>query len=163
MSHFKMVVFVSALVQIASAQVKSGAIPRKSESAPATAAAPPETGRFHLLAVKATGRTTAESIQAYDEVFLCDSTTGRVWIYEPMSYLGEKGDPDRVDLAAYFDEVTVDGLHGSHEDALRDSVNFYNNLHTARVEGYCKDHPTGTYGGPPSADCAAFLAARQKQ
>src|SRR5208283_2807808 len=104
-----------------------------------------EPGRYHLLAVKAPGLSTSGSIEAYDELFLYDSTSGKVWKYEPSSFIGEKDDADRTSVDAYFSEVVIDNLHGSHDKDFMQSGNLYNVRHNARVQPFCKDHPHGWY------------------
>ncbi len=136
---------------------------------PGTSSIRAEPGRYHLVAVKAPGISTSGSIEAYDELFLYDSTTGRVWRYEPSSYLGGKNDPDRISVDAYFSEVTVDNLHGSHDADFQRSINWYNAVHNAKVQAYCKDHPGGSYRSPslapaePGVDCDSFLKAHPSQ
>jgi hypothetical protein len=128
-----------------------------------------EAGRYHVIAVKAPGRSVSGSIEAYDELFLYDSTTGRVWRYEPSTNLGEKGDPDQISMDAYFSEVTVDSLHGSHMEEVKRMADYYNYLHQARVQAYCKDHPLGAYRSAstppaePGTDCQSFLRAHPIQ
>ena len=136
-------------------------------SAPSDRAA---TGRFHLVAVKAPGRSISGSIEAYDELFLYDSATGRVWRYEPLSSIGGKGDPDEISVDPYFSEVTVDSLHGSHDAEIERAITFYNSAHNARVRAYCSDHPLGTYTSPsasqgtnPGIDCQSFLKTHPDQ
>jgi hypothetical protein len=62
-------------------------------------------GRFHLIAVKAPGRSVGGTVEAYDELFLYDSTTGRVWKYELSTFVGAKGDPDQMSVDPYFSHL----------------------------------------------------------
>jgi hypothetical protein len=128
-----------------------------------------EAGRYHLVAAKAPGQSTSGTIVAWDELFLYDSVTGRVWRYEPSTYFGGKDDPDRVSVDAYFAEVTVDSLHGSHEADFQRSMKWYQAIFDAKAQAYCKDHPTGAYRSPSLAptesgvDCDTFLKAHPTQ
>ena len=157
------------LVGAASAQSK----PRTPSTGHVDPAVPPanreEGGRYQLIAVKAPAHSTSGSIEAFDELFLYDTATGRVSRYDPSVYLGEKGDPDRTSTDPYFSEVTVDGLHGSHMDEMKKVAEFYNYLHEARVRAYCKDHLDGWYRGPtapatdPGTYCGTFLKEHPSQ
>ena len=151
------------LVGLASAQSKPKA-PNPSTAeieSPGAYADRAGTGRYHIIAVKAPGRSVSDSIEAYDQLFLYATATGRVRRYEPSENLGEKGDPDRISTDPYFSEVTIENLNGSHEADVKRSLDLYNYLHQARVRTYCKDHPNGTYG--TGTDCQSFLKAHPIQ
>jgi len=110
------VLMVLATIPVAAQNVGAGPTGSKSSPPPrVTIANQPETGRFHLLAVKTPGRSTAGSIEVYDEVFLYDTATGRVWMYEPSSPILDNDVGKEILIPAYFDELTVDNLHGSHD------------------------------------------------
>jgi hypothetical protein len=155
-----------ATIPLAAQNIGTGSAQSKRTSpnhAPSPSVERPETGRFHLLEVKTPGRSTTGTIEPFDEVFLYDTATGRVWKYEPSSPIGGKDNPDSVDIPAYFDELTVDNLHGSHDEEVSRSFSSYSAIHNATVRSYCNKNSQGTYHTAPQEtgpgiDCADFLA-----
>jgi hypothetical protein len=127
-----------------------------------TPASQPGAGRFHLLEVKTPGRSAAGTIEPYDEVFLYDTATGRVWIYEPPSPVLDDEIGKNILVPAYFDELTIKNLHGSTEAGM----DYYFRLYDRTLEAaksYCNKNPKGTYRATfaeaePGTDCAALLA-----
>ncbi|GEM_PF-6661244 len=117
-----------------------------------------EPGRFRIVALKAPGISTSDSIQPFDEVLLYDSVTGRVWEYNPATFIGQRDDPDRTNADAYFAELTVEGLHGSHNDDLARAGRLYSTMHEFTVKNYCVSHPGGTYTAHgANIDCDSYI------
>lgn len=100
-------------------------------------------------------------MEPYDEVFLYDTTTGRVWKYEPSGPILDDEIGKNILLPAYFDELTVKNLHGSTEAGM----DYYFRLYDRALEAaksYCSKNPKGTYRGTsteagPGTDCTDFL------
>jgi hypothetical protein len=113
--------------------------------------------------MKAPGRSTAGTIEQYDEVFLYDTATGRVWMYEPSSPFLENEVGKEIQVREYFDELIGDNLHGSHDADVDRSFRLYSAAFDATVKSYCNKDPKGTYHVHPQEtgsgiDCADFLA-----
>lgn len=69
-------------------------------------------GRYQMLAVKAPSYNTAGSISAFEEVFMLDTATGRVWKYEPQGKCDNDGTACLFALPDFFKAVDVDHLNG---------------------------------------------------
>ena len=169
MKHIALVLMLLVGVVFAQSKPKTPNQGKVENEPPGASSIRAEPGRYHLVAAKAPGPSTSGSIVAWDELFLYDSATGRVWRYEPSTYLGGKDDPNRLSVDAYFTEVTVDNLHGSHDEDMQRSLNWYNAMYNAKVSAYCKDHPGGAYRSAstppaePGVDCDSFLKTHPSQ
>jgi hypothetical protein len=132
------------------------------DHSPSPSATQPGAGRFHLLEVKTPGRSTAGTIEPYDEVFLYDTATGRVWIYEPPSPVLDDEIGKNILVPAYFDELTIKNLHGSTEAGMDSYFKLYD-LALEAAKSYCNKNPNGAYHATskeagPGTDCTDFLA-----
>jgi len=91
-----------------------------------------QAGRYQLFAVKALSQTTTGGQSAFDEVFILDSQTGRVWKYEPYASVGND---DPIGIPAGFEELVVDNLNGdSRLDQLKRVANAAGNLRKAKAD-----------------------------
>lgn len=70
-------------------------------------------GRYKIVVAKTPSRTTDGGTSAFDEVFLLDTSSGSVWIYEPASHYDPIKYPSSIYLPPRFSPVVVDGLNWS--------------------------------------------------
>ena len=109
------------------------------------------------------GHSSAGTIEAYDEVLLLDTATGRTWIYEPSLHfdVGEGKDKIAIPAGAHFVELTVDGIHGSHEDDVKRAATLADRMREdVRIQSYCAANPVGFYGAvgsPNGVACPHYL------
>jgi hypothetical protein len=66
-------------------------------------------GRYQLYAVKALGPNTAGGQSTFDELFILDTLTCRVWQYAPYN---PPKDQMQIGIPAGFEELMVDNLNG---------------------------------------------------
>ena len=164
MKHPRVLAALMLLATIPLAAQSTNAPPKRTpqDHALSPFASQPGAGRFHLLEVKTPGRSAAGTIEPYDEVFLYDTATGRVWIYEPSSPVLDDEIGKNILVPAYFDELTVKNLHGSTDAGM----DYYFRLYDRALEAaksYCNKNPKGRYRrtsteAGPGTDCADFLA-----